>query len=156
EQFRQLFPAALCYTKIVPVDEVITLTLFHREDENLCRLMLDDKQTARLNRLWEELHFISRDAFTIVDAYKQLLEYASQDADPRVFYPLRKPINDRADAYRKELLDAEPKQLDAVIKFAGRGYRRPLTDAENQELRGLYAKLRKLEMPHDEALRLTL
>jgi hypothetical protein len=156
EQFRQLFPAALCYTKIVPVDEVITLTLFHREDENLCRLMLSDKEIARLNRLWEELHFISRDAFTIVDAYKQLLEYASQDADPRVFYPLRKPINDRADAYRKELLDAEPKQLDAVIKFAGQAYRRPLIGAEDQELRGLYAKLRKLEMPHDEALRLTL
>ncbi|MFM8420438.1 MAG: DUF1587 domain-containing protein, partial [Verrucomicrobiota bacterium] len=30
--FRELFPAALCYAKIVPVDEVVTLTLFHRED----------------------------------------------------------------------------------------------------------------------------
>ena len=156
EEFRRLFPAALCYTKIVPVDEVITLTLFHREDENLCRLMLDDKQIARLNRLWLELHFISRDALTTVDAYKQLLEYATQDADPRVFYPLRKPINDRAAAYKKALLAAEPRQLDAVIQFANRAYRRPLTDMETQELRGLYAKLRKLELPHEDALRLTL
>ena len=35
EEFRQLFPAALCYTKIVPVDEVVTLTLFYREDDHL-------------------------------------------------------------------------------------------------------------------------
>ncbi len=28
--FRQVFPAAVCYTKIVPVDEVVTLTLFYR------------------------------------------------------------------------------------------------------------------------------
>ncbi len=143
EQFRQLFPAALCYTKIVPVDEVITLTLFHREDEPLCRLMLNDQQKARLDRLWLELHFISRDALTTVDAYKQLLEYASQDADPRVFYPLRKPINDRAAAYKQALLDAEPKQLDAVIQFAGKAYRRPLTNAETQELRGTLRKTSK-------------
>src|SRR6185369_14778599 len=34
-EFRQMFPAALCYTKIVPVDEVVTLTLFYREDDHL-------------------------------------------------------------------------------------------------------------------------
>ncbi len=38
------FPPALCYTKIVPVDEVVTLTLFYREDDHLARLMLDDAQ----------------------------------------------------------------------------------------------------------------
>ncbi len=36
-----LFPPAVCYTKIVPVDEVVTLILFHREDDQLVRLMLD-------------------------------------------------------------------------------------------------------------------
>ncbi len=35
ETIRQVFPPALCYTKIVPVDEVITLTLFYREDDLL-------------------------------------------------------------------------------------------------------------------------
>src|SRR5439155_22737852 len=33
DEFRRWFPAALCYTKIVPVDEVVTLTLFYREDD---------------------------------------------------------------------------------------------------------------------------
>lgn len=31
DDFRNLFPAVLCYTKIVPVDEVVTLTLLYRE-----------------------------------------------------------------------------------------------------------------------------
>jgi hypothetical protein len=66
EEFRQAFPAALCYTKIVPVDEVVTLTLFHREDDQLSRLIIDDKQKARLDRLWDELHYVSRDALTLV------------------------------------------------------------------------------------------
>jgi Protein of unknown function (DUF1592)/Protein of unknown function (DUF1588)/Protein of unknown function (DUF1587)/Protein of unknown function (DUF1585)/Protein of unknown function (DUF1595)/Planctomycete cytochrome C len=156
DDFRQLFPAALCYTKIVPVDEVVTLTLFYREDEPLQRLMLDDAQIAQLNRLWDELHFVSHDALTLVDAFQQLLEYASQDADPKVFEPLRKPINDRAAAFRKALLDAESKHLDALIALAARAYRRPLTLAEAQELRKLYRALREEELPHDEAIRFTL
>ncbi len=156
EDFRRLFPAALCYTKIVPVDEVITLTLFHREDEPLCRLMLDEQQKATLDRLWHELRFISQDAFGSVDAFKQLMEYATQDSDPRLFEPYRKPINDRAAALRKELLDAESRHVDAVLEFAGRAYRRLLTDGERQELRGLYRKLREQQMPHDQAVRLTL
>ena len=156
EEFRHWFPAALCYTKIVPVDEVVTLTLFYREDDHLQRLMLDDVQKAKLNRLWDELHFVSHDALTLVDAYIQLMEFATQDADPKVFEPMRKPINDRAAAFRKTLLDAEPKHLDALIAFAGQAYRRPLTADEASELRGLYRKLREQELPHDEAFRFTL
>src|SRR6185369_4237219 len=98
DEFRRWFPAALCYTKIVPVDEVVTLTLFHREDDHLARLMLDDAQKAKLDRLWDEMHYISRDALTLVDAFEQLWQYATQDADPKVFEPMRKPINDRAAA----------------------------------------------------------
>ncbi len=152
DAFRRLFPPALCYAKIVPVDEVITLTLFHREDDHLRRLMLDDAQAARLDRLWDELHFVSQDALTLVDAFDQILEYASQDADPKVFEPLRKPIHDRAAAFRKALVDAEPQQLDAVLAFAAQAYRRPLRPGEADELRVLYRKLRSEELPHDEAL----
>ena len=156
EAYRNLFPAALSYSRIVPVDEVVTLTLFHREDQHLSRLMLDDAQAAKLDRLWSELHFVSRDALTLVDGYNQLMEFATQDADPKVFEPLRKPIHDRAQAFEQELLDAEPRQLDQLIDFAGQAYRRPLKPEEAQELRGLYRKLRELELPHDEAFRFTL
>ncbi len=103
DEYRQLFPPALCYTKIVPVDEAISVTLFYREDDHLVRLMLDDSQRQRLDRLWDELHFVSRDALTSVDAFDQLMEFATQDADPKVFEPMRQPIKDRAAAFRQIL-----------------------------------------------------
>ncbi len=156
DDFRSWFPAALCYTKIVPVDEVVTLTLFYREDHELGRLMLDDDQKAKLDRLWDELHFISHDAVTLVDALEQLIQYATQDADPKVFEPLREPFNKRAAAFRERLIDTQPKHLDALLEFAARAYRRPLGDSESQELRSLYTGLRNQEIPHDEAFRLTL
>ncbi len=156
DEFRRVFPAALCYTKIVPVDEVVTLTLYYREDHHLGRLMLDDAQAARLDRLWDEMHYVSHDALTLVDAFEQLWQYATQDADPKVFEPMREPINQRAAEFRRRLVDTEPKHLDAVLKFAEGAYRRPLAGVEREELRGLYRKLREEELPHDEAIRLTL
>jgi len=156
DEFRQVFPAALCYTKIVPVDEVVTLTLFYREDHHFKRLMLDDTEAARLDRLWDELHYVARDALTLVDVFEQLWQYATQDADPSVFEPMREPIKERATAFRQRLVDTQPAHLDAVLKFAEGAYRRPLTDAEQGELRGLYRKLRAEEIPHEETIRLTL
>ncbi|MSR58801.1 MAG: DUF1592 domain-containing protein [Planctomycetaceae bacterium] len=156
DEFRNLFPAALCYTKIVPVDEVVTLTLFYREDGHLARLMLDAAQKERLDRLWDELHYVSQDALTLVDAFAQLMEYATQDADPTVFEPLRGPINDRAAAFRKLLIDTEPSHLAALLDIAARAYRRPLAESEVGHLHAFYGHLRQEEIPHDEALRLTL
>ena len=156
EAYRNLFPAALCYSRIVPVDEVVTLTLFFREDHHLSSLMLDEEQSRKLDRLWSELHFVSRDALTLVDGFNQLMEFATQDADPKVFEPMRKPIYDRAEAFKQELLDAEPRHLEQLIQFASRAFRRPLEEQEAENLRGLYQKLREQELPHDEAFRFTL
>lgn len=156
DDFRRLFPAALCYSRIVPVDEAITLAQFHREDEPLVRLMLDEAQRARLDRLWEELHFVSRDALTIVDSYAQLMEYATQDSDPRLIEHLRQPINDHAAEFRKLLVASEPDQVDALVEFAALAYRQPLSTTEQQELRGLYRRLREQELPHADAFQLTL
>ncbi|HEX3599523.1 MAG TPA: DUF1587 domain-containing protein, partial [Lacipirellulaceae bacterium] len=118
DKFRELFPPVLCYAKIVPVDEVISVTLFYREDDHLARLMLDDSHKQQLDQLWDELHFVSRDALKSVDAFAQLLEFATQDADPKAFEPMRQPINDRAATFQKRLVDCEPKQVQAVIDFA--------------------------------------
>lgn len=161
DEFRQMFPAALCYTKIVPVDEVVTLTLFYREDDALGRLLLDDTQKAKLDRMWDDLHFISQDALAQVDAFEQIWQFSTQDGpdaphgDKRL-EPLREPINQRAAAFKQRLIDAQPRQLDAVLEFAEGAYRRPLAEAEKNELRGLYHRLRQEEMPHDEAIRLLL
>ncbi|MCI0744467.1 MAG: DUF1592 domain-containing protein [Verrucomicrobia subdivision 3 bacterium] len=156
KEFRQIFPAALCYTKIVPVDEVVTLTLFHREDHHFARLMLDDGERAKLDRLWEELHYVSQDALTLVDVFEQLWQYATQDADPKVFEPMREPIKQRAAAFRESQTNTQPKHVEAVLEFAERAYRRPLDDAEKTELSELYRKLRKEELAHEQAIRLVL
>jgi hypothetical protein len=99
---------------------------------------------------------VSQDAFKLVDAFEQLWQFATQDADPSAFEPLREPIKGRAGEFRRLLVDTQPRHLDAALGFAEGAYRRPLTAAEKDELRGLYRKLRDEEIPHEQAIRLTL
>lgn len=155
-EFRQLFPPALCYATIVPVDEVVTLTLFHREDEHFSRLMLSGSERSELDRLWQELHFISEDAYAKVDALEQLIEYATQDGDPSAFTPLREPFALQAATHRQAVVGAEPRQLDALLAFASRAYRRALSESETTEAHRLYATLREEGLDHEAALRLMI
>ena len=155
-EFRQVFPASVCYTKIVPVDEVVTMTLYHREDGQLKRLLLEDVESQKLDELWQQLYFVSRAPLLQVDAFEQLWQFATQDADPTKFEPMRQPIVDLAVAFKRQLVEAENKHVEAVIEFAGRAYRRPLAGTEAADLRGLYGLLRKQSVAHEEAVRLTL
>ena len=84
------------------------------------------------------------------------MEYTTQDSDPNLFKPLKKPIAERAAALRKQLVDTEPKHLDALLELADRAYRRPLAISKRSELRALYDRLRKQGLDHDAAFRLTL
>ena len=149
-RFNNLFPPALCYARIVPVDEVVTLTLFHREDDHLRRLMLDDRQAAHLDRLWDELFYVAREPLKYQVAFEQIREFATQDRPDlvKIWAPLVGSVNGRADAFRQRLVATEPVHLEAVVEFAGRAWRRPLTDAEEQGLRGLYRQLRDLSLIH--------
>ncbi len=156
EEFRSLFPIALCYPRIVPVDEVVTLTLFHREDDHLKRLMLGDAETRELDRAWDELRFISESPLKQVDVFEQLWQYATQTAKPDAFEPMRQPIMRGAEAFKKLQLDVQPKQVQAVLDFATHAWRRRLSDAEQKELRTLYQTLRKQDLPHTTAMRLML
>jgi hypothetical protein len=152
-RFREVFPAALCYPQIVPVDEVVTLALFHREDDNLIRLMLEDSEKAELDRLWNDLKYVSQEPLKVEVGYKQFMEYVTQDGDVRLFEPLRKPIADRAAEFRKELVTTETAHLRALLDLADRAWRRPLTEEDRTNLRLLYDKLRASGTPHDQAVR---
>jgi len=140
----------------VPVDVVVTLILFYREDHYLSRLMLSDREAARLDRLWDELHYISQDALSIVSGFEQLLEFATQDDDPNKYKPLGKAINRQADAFRQRLIETESNHMTALLEFASRAYRRPLSEDEVSGIHRLYAELRSDELSHDESLRLTM
>jgi hypothetical protein len=146
DDFRALFPGALCYTKIVPVDEVVTLTLFHREDEPLGRLILEDAQSAELDRLWDELHFVSEDALTLVDAYEQIWQFSTQDGpnapngDKRL-EPLRQPIMEAAANFIEQKKSAVEAQKTALLGFAEKAWRRPLTAIESASLQQFEPRL---------------
>jgi hypothetical protein len=156
--FRSLFPKALCYARIVPVDEVVTFNLFYREDGELKRLMLDDAEAKELDRLWNELLFISQEPVELVDVYEQLMGYISQDRSDleKSFTMMRGPLEARAAAFHQEMTDAEPLQLVKLHAFASRAYRRPLRPEETRELNELYAELRRDDLPHEQAFALTL
>ncbi|MCU0704809.1 MAG: DUF1592 domain-containing protein [Fimbriiglobus sp.] len=136
DEFRRLFPIALCYTRIVPVDEVVTLTLFHREDDHLRRLILTDAETRELDRLWAELLFVSEAPLKQVDAFEQIRQFATQDRPDLVkeFDPLRDPILKAAEDFKKQQKQAEAVQKRAVIDLAAKAWRRPLTEKEVGEL----------------------
>jgi len=152
---RDLFPRAVCYGRIVPVDEVVTLNLYYREDDHLRRLMLEDDETRELDRLWDELVFIAQEPLEFEDAFEQILGYASQDRPDLVkrWKPLKPAVAAAAEAFKKRLVEVEPRHVDGVVALAGRAFRRPLEAREEARLRTLYDTLRTKDLPHEEAVR---
>lgn len=158
EAFRDLFPQAVCYVRIVPVDEVVTLNVLYREDDQLRRLMLSDRENAELERLWDELLFVSAEPLKLEASLEQITEFATQDR-PDLAIPFRqmKPaVEARAAAYRDRLVACRPAQLDALVAFAERAFRRPLTDQEANDLRSLHALLLAEGLSHEEAMPMML
>ncbi len=158
DEFRQVFPASLCYSRIVPIDRVVTLTLFYREDGPLQRLMLDDDQVATLNRLWDELLYVSQEPLKYQVAFEQIREFATQDRPDLVkeWDMLVEMVNARTDAFRDRLVRDEPVHVQALMDFAGRAWRRPLSGSEKEKLQGLYGQLREAGLTHDRSIRLML
>ena len=155
-EFQDLFPAAMCYYRLVPVDEVITLVLFHREDEPLMRLMMTKDERQGLERDWKQLRFVSQDARKIHSTFDLFQGFASQVGKVKQFEPLREPIRKRALEFEKHLKATEPVQVEKLLDFAGTAWRRPLVAAERETLRTLYGQLRSQGLSHDAAWRLLL
>jgi hypothetical protein len=65
-------------------------------------------------------------------------------------------IDDRLRMVERVRREAEPKHLDALASFAQRAFRRPLTQAERDDLRSYYAQARKDGLEHDAAIRESL
>ncbi len=63
-------------------------------------------------------------------------------------------LNATLRSLEKERIDAESKQLEALLAFAERAYRRPLTAAERADLLAYYHQLRsKNQLSHEDAVR---
>ncbi len=158
-EFRNCFPLFICYPHIIPVDEVVCLKLFHREDEPLKRLFLSDETARKLDQLWEEQRFISQWPVTEHKNLPLFIGFVTQDQPKQLvvyFEGMREPFRLRAEAFEKDLEAAGPRQLDKLLEFAARAYRRPLSDSEKTQLIELYSTLRKKGSTHDEAFRVVL
>lgn len=156
EKFRQVFPAALCFRRVIPVGEVVTLERFHRSDDHLSRLMLGEAEKREIDKLWDELLYVSQQAREIHDTFQMFQEFNSQNNETARFEPFREPVRKRAEAFERELVASEPSHVVALVEFAARAYRRPLGEDEESELRALYQGQRDAGYPHEEAVQTTL
>lgn len=157
--FRRAFPWNLCFPNVVPTDETVSLKMFHREDEPLARLFLNEDQKRRLDHLWNEHRFISQQAVVENNYLPQFIGYVTQDQPKALldyFQGQRPAFQKRADDFEKDALAAEPKHRAALEDFASRAFRRPLAVKEKTDLLGFYDNLRKKGVAHDEAVRGTL
>ncbi len=132
DQFRDLFPIALCYSRVVPVDEVVTLWMYYREDHHLRRLLLEEPAAQELDKLWDELMYVSQAPVRQVDAFEQIYQFATQDRPDLVveFEKMREPIRREAERFQAAEPQREAAQKQALLEFAARAWRRPLTDTE--------------------------
>lgn len=152
--FRSCFPLFLCFPGVIPNDEVVSLKMFHREDEPLMRLFLDSKESEALERLWTEHRFISRQPIA-ENAYLPLfIGFVTQDQPKEMvayFEGQRPAFKAREDAFLKEEQSAIPKQMEALFDFASRAYRRPLLAKETADLLDMYRRIRARGTTHEEA-----
>ncbi|AMV31031.1 hypothetical protein VN12_02870 [Pirellula sp. SH-Sr6A] len=151
---------------------------FFRDDQPLCELILDEEQKRQLDRLWEELNFISHvptrqysgfiwferaeasfindPAFHFVraedksalsqemidrfaNAYLNKLEGMESSSALREAVAFHfKDCNTRIRAFETEWKDARPKQLTSLLEFAGRAFRRPLSDRDRERILQYY------------------
>lgn len=159
DAFRALFPPFVCFPHVIPEDEAVCLKLYHREDEPLLRLFLDEKETSRLEKLWAEQRYISRWPETEQRNLPLFIGFVTQDGGAeavKYFESLREPFRIRGEAFLKEVDASHPRHLEALVRFAGRAWRRPLTAEETASFPALYDALRRKDMAHEDAIRLLL
>lgn len=160
-EFRALFPPTVLFQPIIPRDAQGSVFLYRREDEPLRRLLLDDAGRAELDRLWSELEFVSEQALATPTAYAGLVQYYRKPNDgARIMFFYIQEFEDQIKREETALLEAqaaaEPKQLDALLAFAARAWRRPLGTNEREAIVASYHADRKEGVKHDPAFRAAL
>ncbi|QVL33494.1 DUF1592 domain-containing protein [Telmatocola sphagniphila] len=159
QEFRNLFPLFTCFPQVVPTDEVVSLKMFHREDEPLLRLFLSQEQRQQIDRLWEIHRFVSRQAIAENNYLPQFIGFVTQDQPKEMvaFFEGQRPaFQRRADELMKTREAAILSQMNSLMEFASRAFRRPLQNKEIQDLRVLYQKIRNKGADHEEAFRSVL
>ncbi len=154
--FRNLFPPYICYPHVIPLDEVVCLKTFHREDEPLIRLFLHDTLTLELDRLWEEHRFITKYPIVENEYLPLFIGFVTQDQPQSLvksFENKRPAFQNWADEFQRDFDAAAQQQIEQMLEFASRAWRRPLLKSEVAGIKSLYQTLRQKSVPHEEAFR---
>ena len=95
--------------------------------------------TGQLDRLWDELHYLSREPVEVLYNTRQFIGFQPADRieNTNKFAELIPSLQERATAFDQSVPAAEPRQLSAVIELAARAWRRPLSTIETDELTGV-------------------
>lgn len=94
--------------------------------------------------------------FAMRDAYlaKAAADPTNDPIAPHAIRDHYDRINATLRYLEKERREAEPKHLDALLNFAARAYRRPMSKAEHDDLLAYYRTLRtKNQLSHEDAIR---
>jgi hypothetical protein len=171
---------------------------YYRDDGPLYELVLDEAGRREIDKLWEELHFITLDHLRQYQDFvfferaepprfmreaefdfarsedKDVTSEAKMSRLAKVYLARARKLQVSDEALKaiedyfagmsaairrveRARLAAEPGHLRALVQFAERAYRRPLTAAERDDLLAFYRRLRRQdELGHEEALRDTL
>lgn len=160
-EFRALFPPAVLFAPIIPRDAQGSLFLYHREDEPLRRLLLDEAGRAELDRLWRELDFVSEQAFATPRMYEEIVQYYRNPNDGAriMFFYIQlfgNQVQQEEAALHAAKVMAETTHLEALLAFASRAWRRPLTGKELASIPASYRADRSEGLLHDPAIRAAL
>jgi hypothetical protein len=164
---------------------------YFRDDQPLYELLLDSKQQAGLDEMWQELDFVAsanirtfrefylggnREGRTIAQEKMKAAEPEERDltsearikqlrdaylADAQggsdVGIQAIKDFFTRAEAgirwVERARIDAQPSHLEALLQFAARAYRRPLSQEEKDDLLAYYNSARTRDgLDHEAAM----
>ncbi len=89
----------------------------------------------------------------MADAYLAKAQAVTNDVALEVVRDYFVQMNRNVRALEAAKAGAEPSHLDALLAFAKRAYRRPLTKEESDELVGFYRSLRDQHLSHEDAIR---
>ena len=160
-EFRALFPPAVLFAPIIPRDAQGSVFLYHREDEPLRRLLLDDAGRAELDRLWNELDFVSEQPFATPRMLEEITQYYRRPNDGAriMFFYMQlfdEQVKQEEQSLRTAKVTAEKAHLKALLAFASRAWRRPLAGDELTAILASYRADRADGVKHDAAFRAAL
>jgi hypothetical protein len=115
---------------------------------------------ARAMKVNRDQHQGFATAEAIAAMREQTLKRTNAQTDPRIIEAIQQYFdnaNTRIRVIEKARLAAEPRHLDALLLFAARAYRRPLTQPERDDILNYYRQARaQSRLTHEEAMRASI